>query len=195
MIVLTAQNKLLKVLLQALGHIPDNVMEDVAFRLSRVFKSLTFDISQKHIDVPTHAFNEGRRQYNSSIILEELSHLYNKGVFEGYERVIGLVDVDAYVLGLNFVFGEALLNGPVAIVYLARLKPEFYGGPSNYELFIERICKEIVHELGHTIGLRHCANPRCVMHFSNSIIDTDYKSMLFCARCQSIISRILTLFV
>jgi hypothetical protein len=28
---------------------------------------------------------------------------------------------------------------------------------------------ETVHELGHLLNLGHCPNPRCVMHFSNSL--------------------------
>jgi len=180
-----------KVLLQALGPVNYDVIEEVASKLNSSFKLFTFKVSHRHIDVPRHAFNEWRGQYNSSIILEELSRMHSKGAFEGYEKVVGLADVDAYVMGLNFVFGEALLGGPVAVVYLTRLRPEFYGKLPNHELFIERICKEVMHELGHTLGLRHCANPQCVMHFSNSIVDTDYKSMLFCMRCQSIIARAL----
>ena len=187
---LTAQDKV-KVLIQPLNSIDDSIINRVASKLNSSFKLFTFAVSHKHIDIPPHAFNGERRQYNSSIILEELSHLYSKGLFGDYEKVVGLADVDAYVFGLNFVFGEALLGGPVAVVYLVRLRPEFYGKLPNHELFIERICKEVMHELGHTLGLRHCANPRCVMHFSNSIIDTDYKSMLFCLRCQSIIARAL----
>ena len=179
----------IKVLLQPLDSVDRSVIGDVALRLNSTFRLFTFTTSNKHVEIPRHAFNSAREQYNSSIVLEELSRLYGKGFFEGYNRVVGLADVDAYVLGLNFVFGEALLGGPVAVVYLARLKPEFYGKPPNHELYVERICKEIMHELGHTLGLRHCNNPRCVMHFSNSILDTDYKTMMYCLRCQSLIAR------
>jgi archaemetzincin len=42
-----------------------------------------------------------------------------------------------------------------------------------------------VHELGHTYGLRHCRDPRCVMHFSNSLHDTDVKGAGFCPRCRA----------
>jgi len=44
--------------------------------------------------------------------------------------------------------------------------------------------KEAVHELGHTYGLKHCPNPACVMHFSNSLHDTDLKGWKFCPNCQ-----------
>jgi archaemetzincin len=86
---------------------------------------------------------------------------------------------------LNFVFGEARCPGKAALISLHRLRPEFDGRKPNDELLIERTEKEAVHELGHTLGLRHCANPFCVMHFSNSIFDTDRKQSLFCSKCQT----------
>ncbi|HID92836.1 MAG TPA: hypothetical protein EYP60_01955 [bacterium (Candidatus Stahlbacteria)] len=42
----------------------------------------------------------------------------------------------------------------------------------------ERVLKEAVHELVH------CKDPNCVMHLSNSILDTDRKSTNFCSKCK-----------
>lgn len=175
----------MKVLLQPLGLVEYDLIYNISSRLNGLFRLFEFAISHKHLELPLHAFNDSRRQYNSSIILDELSRLYNREFFSHHHRIVGLADVDAYVLGLNFVFGEALLGGPVAVVYLVRLRPEFYGRAPDQEILAERTCKEIVHELGHTFGLRHCPNPKCVMHFSNTILDVDFKEMLFCLRCQS----------
>ncbi|MGB9842483.1 MAG: matrixin family metalloprotease, partial [Candidatus Bathyarchaeales archaeon] len=79
--------------------------------------------------------------------------------------------------------GEALCPGKAAIISLWRLKPEFYGDTPDMTLFSARVLKEAVHELGHTLGLRHCSRGSCVMYFSNSIIDTDRKQSLFCDQC------------
>ncbi|RMD53346.1 MAG: archemetzincin, partial [Nitrospirae bacterium] len=92
--------------------------------------------------------------------------------------------VDLYADGLNFVFGEADILRGVAIISLTRLHQSFYGLPEDRGLFIERALKEAVHELGHLYGLRHCPDPHCVMHFSNSLLDTDKKSYKFCAICR-----------
>lgn len=51
-------------------------------------------------------------------------------------------------------------------------------------LFHLRAVKEAVHELGHTYGLGHCRNPRCVMSFSNSLRDVDRKERDFCPSCR-----------
>jgi archaemetzincin len=93
---------------------------------------------------------------------------------------------DAYSENLNFVFGEASsLGGQVAAIYLARLRPEFYNHISDQQIFNDRIVKEAIHELGHTFGLIHCNNKKCVMHFSNSLYDTDFKNKSFCENCKN----------
>ena len=43
---------------------------------------------------------------------------------------------------------------------------------------------EAVHEIGHLLGIGHCPEPTCVMHFSNSLYDTDRKSPMFCGQCE-----------
>jgi archaemetzincin len=84
---------------------------------------------------------------------------------------------------LNFVFGQASLTGGVAAIYLPRLRPVFYGLGADTSIFIERVLKEATHEVGHAFGLNHCPKQSCVMHFSNSLVDTDRKAKDFCNIC------------
>ena len=99
------------------------------------------------------------------------------------DRVLGVMDADIFASELNFVFGEAACPGKAALISEWQLKPEFYEAPPDMELFAQRSLKEAVHELGHTLGLRHCSRSSCVMYFSNSILDTDRKQSLFCDEC------------
>lgn len=130
------------------------------------------------IPLPEDAFNPSRKQYLGTALLEELEGRD----FGGAERVVGIMDADAYAPGLNFIFGQARKPGRVAVVALPRLRESFRGRPENLQRFQERAVKETVHELGHTFDLAHCPDAKCVMHFSNSFADTDRKTKQFCSR-------------
>lgn len=131
------------------------------------------------IPLPQRGYDPDRRQYQGESMLAVL-----RAVPAPAGRVLGLADVDCYAPGLNFIFGQATLRGREAFVALPRLRPSFYGLPDDPTLFRQRVLKEAVHELGHTWGLKHCPDPRCVMHFSNTLHDTDVKGATFCPRCQ-----------
>ncbi len=93
-------------------------------------------------------------------------------------KMVGLLDEDITVPGLNFVFGLAEIGGQAAVVSTHRLR----AGPER--LFLERVLKEVIHELGHTFGLGHCRDRRCVMSFSNSVMEVDLKGADFCPLCR-----------
>lgn len=122
--------------------------------------------------------NPERGQYDAWSIVR-----YYRLTLSGDEYVLLVTDKDLYAASLNFVFGLAWRG--VAIISLHRLFPEFYGQPPDQKLFTERSVKEAVHEVGHLHGLTHCSNKRCVMAFSNSILDTDYKSHRLCRKCSA----------
>lgn len=132
------------------------------------------------------AFSPLRGQYNSTQILRTLR---NHIAAETW-RVLGVADVDLYIPILTFVFGEAQLGpSPVAaaVVSTHRLDEEFYGLPSSPALLAERLLKESLHELGHTLGLRHCPDYRCVMSSSNAVENIDLKLAEFCAECAKVL--------
>ena len=140
---------------------------------------------------PTHLFDKARKQWISDSLLDWLLKSNEPDITT---KVLAICDFDAYSDELNFVFGEAHLGGRVAAIYLPRLRDQFYvrkSDKNNNNLFEQRVIKEAVHELGHTFGLRHCQISKCVMHFSNSLQDTDIKDDKFCERCNKILAGIL----
>jgi archaemetzincin len=136
-------------------------------------------------------FDNQRNQWKSSDILEWLSDNYTKLYSKETRRrrttttkILAICDFDAYSDKLNFVFGEAHLDGRICAIYLPRIRQEFYGLRPDKSLFYQRLVKEAVHELGHAFGLTHCESIKCVMHFSNSLSDTDIKTSHLCNVCR-----------
>lgn len=172
----------MKIGILRVGPVDLLVVERIRENLNMSFPETECRIIPETLPVSQEAFDNMRRQYRSDIFLSLVRTYAEKS--KVLTRVLGVTNVDIFVPGLNFVFGEAECPGKAALISLWRLRPEFYGAPPNFELFVERSTKEAVHELGHTFGLGHCANPFCVMYFSNSIFETDRKESLFCNKCH-----------
>jgi archaemetzincin len=116
-------------------------------------------------------FDCNRGQWRADLVIKECL-----GRFSSRRRFcVGLTGVDLYVPSLNFVFGLALEEG-LAVVSWCRLKD---GGG----LFVTRLAKEVIHEVGHLEGLDHCRDSSCVMWFSNTLGETDAKGLDFCPSC------------
>ena len=168
----------MKIYIVPIGDVEKEDVLKLSWDLREKFDAV-FEIGEA-MPLSDDAYRAERRQYFATPILEEL----RQNVPEDVEKVLGVVDVDIFVPTLNFIFGQADLGGSVALISLTRLREEFYGNRKNENLFTERVLKEAVHELGHTFGLRHCRSAKCVMHFSNSLLDTDIKEADFCEDCE-----------
>ena len=160
------------------------VIRSVQVGLCEVFSDTVCDVFERVMVIPRDAYNMARRQFLSSSIL---SRIWGYTGSSKIDRVLGVTDVDLFVPGLNFVFGEAECPGRAALISLCRLRSEFYGDSADSGLLIERSVKEAVHEVGHTLGLGHCKDPLCAMLFSNSVDDTDRKRPVFCEKCHGLV--------
>ena len=136
---------------------------------------------------PAHLYDTRRKQWISDRILDWLLQNYNP---DSNTKVLAICNFDAYSGDLNFVLRQAYLGGRVAAIYIPRLRQELHIKKSDTKKLVEqRVIKEAVHELGHAFGLTHCEENRCVMHFSNSLQDTDFKHYIFCKRCNKILKE------
>lgn len=124
------------------------------------------------VPLPGGGYVRSRGQYRAESLLAFVGG-------HAARHVLAVPQRDLFAGGLNFVFGIALPGG-ACVVSTARL----LAGAGDALLRARRL-KEAVHELGYTLGLEHCADAGCVMHFSNSLADTDRKSDAYCRRCAT----------
>ena len=136
-------------------------------------------ILEENLD-PRLAFHPERGQYHSSELLQAMQP-YARGAW----RVLGVTAVDLYIPILTFVFGEAQVGGPCAIVSLHRLPQPFYGLQHDPDLLLTRLVKESVHEVGHTFDLTHCQDYSCAMAPSHAVEWIDLKETALCSGCQA----------
>jgi archaemetzincin len=173
-----------------LAEIEYHTLNNLASDISREFENIKVTVATgnnsnsirlKKDATFQSSFDKDRNQWHSPKLLDWFFEKFrpNKDT-----KILFILDVDAYSNGLNFVLGEASQRGGLGAIYLPRLKQEFYGLKPDNELFYERMVKEAVHELGHVFDFVHCPITECVMHFSNSLNDTDIKGKGFCKTCR-----------
>jgi len=163
--------------LVAVGSVPDKVWEWIENAAAE-----WFPLPIQHLpglSIPESAYDPKRKQYQSVDIMRMLAQCAP----HDNSRVLGITDVDLSIPMLSFLFGQAQLDGPVAIVSLCRLQQEFYGLPAQNDVLRERLAKEVLHEMGHTFGLVHCPEQKCAMSLSTHIGLVDEKAERYCSRC------------
>lgn len=162
-----------------IGNVDDALLRDLRPALEEILCA-PCKVLPVRLD-PEFAFHGERQQYHSSEIL----HGMRKFLTADSWRVLGVAAVDLYIPILTFVFGEAQMDGPCAVLSAHRLRQEFYGLPPAPELFRQRLIKEAVHEVGHTLSLTHCDDYRCAMASSHAVERIDLKESALCKACQA----------
>jgi archaemetzincin len=175
--------KLLQLL--PIGDIDLRALERVGPLIAQHFH-VPWDILQPRLD-PQFAYHAERRQFHSTELLARMHNYLGPECW----RMLGVTADDLYIPILTFVFGEAQLAGPAAVVSTHRLRQDFYGLPADENLERDRLLKEAVHELGHTLELRHCADYRCAMAASHAVEWIDLKESGFCPACSERTSPLL----
>ncbi len=152
--------------------------------VSRTFH-LAVEIDNAETFDPSFSYDYSRNQSNSTAIIAKLlARIPDAG-----GKIVAVTSVDLFVPVLTYVFGEAQLNGPFAVVSSYRLDDSLYGLPADAARTADRLLKEVVHELGHCFGLLHCREYACVMSSSTTVEDIDVKKAAFCRECSAKITQ------
>jgi len=161
--------------------VESRLLNTLAAELARIFR-VPCQVRPGRVDA-SPACDTVRRQYHSTSILSYLRSLAPTTC----SRLLGIAAVDLFVPIFTFVFGEAEVGGKYALASMYRLDDRRYGLPTNEEKLRERLTKEAAHELGHTFGLGHCDDWRCVMASSHSVELVDVRGAEFCAECARVV--------
>ena len=163
-----------------IGNVDEALLKDLCPAVEEIF-----DVPCRVLPIrldPEFAFHGERQQYHSSEILQRMQSFLTADSW----RVLGVAAIDLYIPILTFVFGEAQMGGPCAVLSTQRLRQEFYGLPADHEVFRQRVIKEAVHEIGHTLDLTHCDDYRCVMASSHAVEWIDLKESALCGTCRNV---------
>jgi archaemetzincin len=133
------------------------------------------------VDLPDQAYYEPRRRYRAEKLLP---FLLEKLPSDG-DRILGLTGVDISTDKGSIkdwgILGLANLGGKECIVSAYRChKPSMERVPAPILL-----AKVAVHEVGHTLGLDHCAMRGCLMEDAGGSARTCDREFDICTRCRS----------
>jgi archaemetzincin len=167
------------IVLISFGHFENELLDLIVQDIEEEFQ-VPVRTREGHLDL-SEFYDSDRRQYNGFKLLKEIDARFASDD----SKTIGLFDVDLFIPILTYIFGQAYLKGRSGIASVFRLRNERYGLKEDEVVLLDRLRKEVVHELGHAFGLIHCHDQICVMRSSTYVEDIDQKGHKLCGKCRS----------
>lgn len=167
----------------ALGAFPAAEMDAVVAALEAALPVKV--VRGGRLALPKSAWYAPRKRYRADKLLDFLAPRAKPG-----ERILGVTAVDISTSKGKHkdwgVFGLAQMGGPAGVISRFRLKRKAKG-PAQVRF---RVATTAVHEVGHTLGLDHCVEARCVMQDAEgSIANTDGSTGRLGPGCTALLGR------
>ncbi|MFL6401788.1 MAG: hypothetical protein ACJ72J_19690 [Nitrososphaeraceae archaeon] len=125
---------IMQIILQPILFQPDkDIISSLEKTLSEEFDASSIVAAPPIKEISDQFFDKQRKQWKSNDILQWLSDKYK--LFSKPTKILAICDFDAYSGNLNFVFGEADLDGSISAIYLPTLRQEFYGLKPDESVF------------------------------------------------------------
>ena len=166
-----------KIILLMLSEIDSRFIIELCQSLEKTFNRQV-EIRNK-VGSLEYAYDAARYQYKSPLLLSRLRRMKK----EWGDKILGVVDVDLYSPGYDFIYGEADMDTGAATLSINRLVTNAQSIQGNLNLSTDRIIREATHEIGHLYGLGHCPDPQCVMRTCTCIPEVDAAGGGLCAAC------------
>ena len=167
------------VALVPLGAFPADFLDLIAQRLR---DELGADVARyPSVALPATAYYPPRQRYRAERILDFL----RPRVRPPATRTLGVTQVDISTTAHGVrdwgVLGYGDLGGTACVISTFRCR---MNAPSEAQIRF-RMVTACVHEVGHTLGLEHCPDPRCLMTDARGSVRTvDRTTGRLCARCR-----------
>lgn len=174
------------VVLVPLKSFPEDLIADIETSLAAEFgvEVARYDIQQ----LPKEAYYPPRKRYRAEKLLDFLEEL--PPAREPDTKLLGLTEVDISTTNEPHedwgIFGLGRMPGRVAVLSSKRLKRK----AKDRAHVIRRVRITALHEIGHTFGLDHCPEQRCLMQDAEgSIKNTDTASGTLEPGCRAKLER------
>lgn len=171
-----------------IGKVELKILRYLQTELKVILQGIFDDIQiiNKVCKIPKNSYDAATRKFLAPLFMFEIRNYAEE---RDFDKILGITSVELLDDERESFFGQAEY-GPeakIAMISLYYLFPESYKKIKN--LLLERVLKETLHEIGHTLGLEHCIN-NCVMIYSDEIISIDIKPAIFCEECREKILKV-----
>jgi len=176
------------VYLQKIGEVNSSIIIRLKKNMHWLLKKygIRVEILPESFKTQKNEYIDVERQFNGELILRRLEKTIKS---KENKKILGIIDGDIKGTRKIHLFGLTNLKGSCALISIYRLRGSFYNKEEDISLFDLRVLKEALHELGHTLGLRHCTN-NCVMKYSKSLKEVDEKPEEFCLACHYMLKKL-----